>query len=76
MNYLTVIQMVYPSKHLKEKNENIKMYENKAMDFMLVFIIKRRLIDKPIKKIINKETDITQQNATKMSLVPMEIFKS
>lgn len=53
------------------------MYQCKAMDFMLVFIRKRRLIDKPIKKIINKETDITQQNATKMSsLVPMEIFKS
>lgn len=53
------------------------MYECKAMDFMLVFIRKRRLIDKPIKKIINKETDITQQNATKMSsLVPKEIFKS
>lgn len=57
--------------------ENIQMYENKAMDFMLVFVRKRRLIDKPIKKIINKETDITQQNATKMaSRVPMEIFKS
>lgn len=53
------------------------MYQCKAMDFMLVFITKRRLIDKPIKKIINKETDITQQYATKMSsLVPMEIFKS
>lgn len=32
------------------------MYQCKAMDFMLVFIRKRRLIDKPIKKIINKET--------------------
>lgn len=52
------------------------MYQCKAMDFMLVFIRKRRLIDKPIKKIINKETNITQQNATKMSsLVPIEIFK-